>query len=85
MEAELAPTVPELPDRLAGFYNRNRDLIQALYAPRSSFYRWRFKGHRPNPQTPQNLSTRSPPWLDRSRSARTETQIGAGPTLETRI
>jgi hypothetical protein len=50
MEAELAPTVPELLDRLAEFYNRDRDLIQALEAPRSSFYRWKFKGHRPNPQ-----------------------------------
>jgi hypothetical protein len=49
MEAELAPTVPELLDRLAGFY-RDRDLIQALEAPRSSFYRWKFKGHRPHPQ-----------------------------------
>jgi hypothetical protein len=39
MEAELAPTVPELLDRLAEFYNRDRDLIQALEAPRSSFYR----------------------------------------------
>jgi hypothetical protein len=47
MEVELAPTVPELLDRLAEFYNR--DLIQALEAPRSSFYRWKFKGHRPNP------------------------------------
>ena len=47
MEAELAPTVPELLDRLAEFY-RDRDLIQALEAPRSSFYRWKFKGHRPN-------------------------------------
>jgi hypothetical protein len=35
MEAELAPTAPELLDRLAGFYNRDRDLIQALEAPRS--------------------------------------------------
>jgi hypothetical protein len=50
MEAELAPTVPELLDRLAEFYNRDRDLIRALGAPRSSFYRWKFKGHRPNPQ-----------------------------------
>jgi hypothetical protein len=49
MEAELAPTVPELLDRLAEFY-RDRDLIQAPEAPRSSFYRWKFKGHRPNPQ-----------------------------------
>jgi hypothetical protein len=51
MEAELAPTVPELLDRLAEFYDRDRDLIQALEAPRSSFYRWKFKGHRPNPRT----------------------------------
>jgi hypothetical protein len=29
--------VPELLDRLAEFYNRDRDLIQALEAPRSSF------------------------------------------------
>ena len=50
MEAEHAPTVPELLDRLAEFYDRDRDLIQALEAPRSSFYRWKFKGHRPNLQ-----------------------------------
>jgi hypothetical protein len=50
MEAELAPTVPELLDRLAEFYIRDRELIQALEAPRSSFYRWKFKGHRPHPQ-----------------------------------
>jgi hypothetical protein len=50
MEAELAPTVPELLDRLAELYDRDRDLIQALEAPRSSFYRWKFKGHRPHPQ-----------------------------------
>src|SRR4029077_8560886 len=50
MEAELAATVPELLDRLAEFYDRDRNLIQALEAPRSSFYRWKFKGHRPNPQ-----------------------------------
>jgi hypothetical protein len=50
MEAELAPTVPELLDRLAEFYDRDRDLIQALEAPRSSFYRWKFKGHRPHPK-----------------------------------
>ena len=50
MEAELAPTVPELLDRLAEFYSRDRDLIQALEAPRSSFYRWKFKGHLPNLQ-----------------------------------
>src|SRR6202035_982316 len=50
MEAELAPAVPELLDRLAEFYDRDRDLIQALEAPRSSFYRWKFKGHRPNLQ-----------------------------------
>jgi hypothetical protein len=49
-EAEFAPTVPELLDRLAEFYNRDRDLIQALEAPRSSFYRWKFKGHRPHAQ-----------------------------------
>ena len=86
MEAELAPSVPELLDRLAEFYNRDRDLIQALEAPRSSFYRWKFKGHRPHPQAgAKNLSTRGPPWADRSRSARTETQIAAGPPPETRI
>jgi hypothetical protein len=34
MEAELAPAVPELLDRLAEFYDRDRDLIQALEAPR---------------------------------------------------
>jgi len=50
MKPELAPTVPELLDRLAEFYNRDRDLIQALETPRSSFYRWKFKGHRPNRQ-----------------------------------
>ena len=50
MEAELAPTVPELLDRLAEFYDRDLDLIQALEAPRSSFYRWKFKGHRPHPR-----------------------------------
>jgi hypothetical protein len=50
MEAELAPTVPELLNRLAEFYDLDRDLIQALEAPRSSFYRWKFKGHRPNTQ-----------------------------------
>ena len=50
MKPELAPTVPELLDRLAEFYDRDRDLIQALEAPRSSFYRWKFKGHRPNRQ-----------------------------------
>jgi hypothetical protein len=50
MEAELAPPVPELLDRLTELYNRDRDLIQALEAPRSSFYRWKFKGHRPNLQ-----------------------------------
>jgi hypothetical protein len=42
--------VPELLDRLAELYDRDRDLIQALEAPRSSFYRWKFKGHRPHPQ-----------------------------------
>jgi hypothetical protein len=50
MEAELAATVPELLDRLAEFDNPDRDLIQALEAPRSSFYRWKFKSHRPNMQ-----------------------------------
>jgi hypothetical protein len=50
MEAELAPTVPELLGRLAEFYNLDRDLINTLEAPRSSFYRWKFKGHRPNPR-----------------------------------
>jgi hypothetical protein len=50
MEAELAPTVPELLDRLAEFYNRDRDLIQALEAPRSSFYRWKFKVIAPTPR-----------------------------------
>jgi hypothetical protein len=50
MEAELAPTIPELLYRLAEFYDRDRDLIQALEAPRSSFYRWKSKGHRPHPQ-----------------------------------
>jgi hypothetical protein len=50
MEAELAPTVLELLDHLAEFYNRDCDLILALEAPRSSFYRWKFKGHRPHSQ-----------------------------------
>jgi hypothetical protein len=50
MEAELAPTVPELLNRLAEFYDRDRDLIQALETPHSSFYRWKFKGHSPNPR-----------------------------------
>jgi hypothetical protein len=44
-------TVPELLDRLAEFCDLDRDLIQALEARRSSFYRWKFKGHRPNPQS----------------------------------
>jgi hypothetical protein len=42
--------MPELLERLAEFYNRDLDLIQALEAARSSFYRWKFKGHRPNPE-----------------------------------
>ena len=60
MEAEHAPTVPELLDRLAEFYDRDRDLILALEAPRSSFYRWRFKGHRRNPRlAPKSINSRS--------------------------
>ena len=80
MEAELAPTVPELLDRLAEFYNRDCDLILALEAPRSSFYRWKFKGHRPNPQARakiyqlavhHGLIAAAPPTLrPRSRSGR---------------
>ena len=86
MEAELAPTVPELLDRLAEFYDRDRDLIQALEAPRSSFYRWKFKGHRPHPQARAKIyqlavhhgliAVAPPP---------SETEIAAGSTPETRI
>jgi hypothetical protein len=89
MEAELAPTVPELLDRLAEFYNRDRDLIQALEAPRSSFYRWKFKGHRPNPQARakiyqlavhHGLLTTAPPLALRPGS-----QPGRRPKLESEI
>ena len=85
MEAELAPTVPQLLDRLAAFYNRDRDLIQALEAPRSSFYRWKFKGHRPNPQARakiyqlavhHGLIAAAPPTL------RPRSQPGRRPKLE---
>jgi hypothetical protein len=80
MEAELAATVPELLDRLAEFYNRDCDLILALEAPRSSFYRWKFKGHCPNPRARakiyqlavhHGLIAASPPALrPRSQSGR---------------
>ena len=87
MEAELAPTVPELLDRLAEFYNRDRDLIQALEAPRSSFYRWKFKDHRPHPQARSKiyqlavhhgLIPAAPPTL------RPRSQPGRRPKLETK-
>lgn len=86
VEAEHAPTVPELLDRLAEFYDRDRDLIQALEAPRSSFYRWKFKGHRRNPQARakiyqlavhHGLVAAAPPTL--------RPEIAAGPMPETRI
>ena len=82
MEAELAATVPELRDRLAEFYRRDRDLIQALEAP---FYRWKFKGHRPNPQARakiyqlavhHGLIAAAPPTL------RPRSQPGRRPKLE---
>jgi hypothetical protein len=85
MEAVLAPTVPELLDRLAEFYNLDRDLIQTLEAPRSSFYRWKFKGHRPNPQAcakiyqlavHHGLIATAPPTL------RPRSQPGRRPKLE---
>ena len=84
METELAPTVPELLDRLAELY-RDRDLIQALEAARSSFYRWKFKGHRPHPQARakiyqlavhHGLITAAPPTL------RPRSQPGRRPKLE---
>ena len=85
MEAELAPTVPELLDHLAEFYNRDCDLILALEAPRSSFYRWKFKGHRPHPQARakiyqlavhHGLIATAPPTL------RPRSQPGRRPKLE---
>ena len=85
MEAELAPNVPELLDRLAEFYDRDRDLIQALEAPRSSFYRWKYKGHRPNPHARakiyqlavhHGLIVAAPPTL------RPRSQPGRRPKLE---
>jgi hypothetical protein len=85
MEAELAPAVPELLDRLAEFYDRDRDLIQALEAPRSSFYRWKFKDHRPNPRARakiyqlavhHGLIAAAPPTL------RPKSQPGRRPKLE---
>jgi hypothetical protein len=92
MEAELAPNVPELLDRLAEFYSRDRDLIPALEAPRSSFYRWKFNGHRPNTRARakiyqlaihHGLITAAPPTLrPRSQSDRRpklEPKLWAGP------
>ena len=79
------PPVPELLDRLAEFYNRDCDLILALEAPRSSFYRWKFKGHRPNPQARakiyqlavhHGLIAAAPPTL------RPRSQPGRRPKLE---